>query len=564
MCSILGYCGKGADEQALRNALLKTRSRGPDGSRLLDIGSGWLGFNRLSIMGLSEEGMQPFLFGEKETVSFADLLPAGPGDDTSEQWTKTGKIADPSGLGIRTALVCNGEIYGFRPMKSSLEEKGYRFLSDSDCEILPALYREYGTEMFGMLDAEFAMILFDAETGSFLAARDPIGIRPLYYGRTEDGTYVFASEPKMLTELAEKIMPFPPGHYFKDGEFIRYRDMSEVGEYRRDSMDEISRSIHDRLIAGVKKRLDSDTPVGFLLSGGLDSSLVCGIAASLMEKPLETWAIGMDVDAIDLKYARQVADYIHSNHHEVIITKKDVLDALETVIEALGTYDITTIRASVGMYLVCRAIHEQSDLRVIMTGEISDEIFGYKYTDFAPDAEAFQKEAEKRIRELHMYDVLRADRCISVNSLEARVPFGDLSFVEYCMAVDPEKKLNRYGKGKYLLRHAFEKDALIPESILWREKAAFSDAVGHSLKDDLAEFAESRYTDEEYGEGIRKYDFARPFTKESLLYREIFEKYYPGQAEMVADFWMPNRNWEGCDVNDPSARVLSNYGDSGT
>ncbi|MBQ4307383.1 MAG: asparagine synthase B [Lachnospiraceae bacterium] len=515
-------------------------------------------------MGLTEEGMQPFLFGEKETVSFADLSPAGPGDDTSEQWTKAGRVVDPSGRGIRTALVCNGEIYGFRPMKCSLEEKGYRFLSDSDCEILPALYREYGTEMFGMLDAEFAMIFFDAETGSFLAARDPIGIRPLYYGRTEDGTYVFASEPKMLTELAGKIMPFPPGHYFKDGEFIKYRDMSEVGEYSRDSMDETACQIHDRLIAGVKKRLDSDTPVGFLLSGGLDSSLVCGIAASLMEKPLETWAIGMDVDAIDLKYARQVADYIHSNHHEVIITKKDVLDALETVIEALGTYDITTIRASVGMYLVCRAIHEQSDLRVIMTGEISDEIFGYKYTDFAPDAEAFQKEAEKRIRELHMYDVLRADRCISVNSLEARVPFGDLSFVEYCMAVDPEKKLNRYGKGKYLLRHAFEKDALIPESILWREKAAFSDAVGHSLKDDLAEFAESRYTDGEYEEGIRKYDFARPFTKESLLYRDIFEKFYPGQAGMVIDFWMPNRSWEGCDVNDPSARVLSNYGDSGT
>ena len=171
-----------------------------------------------------------------------------------------------------------------------------------------------------------------------------------------------------------------------------------------------------------------------------------------MDKPLETWAIGMDVDAIDLKYAKEVADYIHSNHHEVIISEQDVLEALEDVIEALGTYDITTIRASVGMYLVCKAIHEQSDIRVILTGEISDEIFGYKYTDFAPDAAEFQKEAEKRIHEIHMYDVLRADRCISVNSLEARVPFGDLAFVDYCMAIDPEKKMNRYGKGKYLLK----------------------------------------------------------------------------------------------------------------
>ena len=303
--------------------------------------------------------------------------------------------------------------------------------------------------------------------------------------------------------------------------------------------------------------------MGFLLSGGLDSSLVCGIAAHLLDKPLQTWAIGMDIDAIDLKYAREVADFIHSDHHEVIISKEDVINALEPVIEALGTYDITTVRASIGMYLVCKAIHEQSDTRVILTGEISDEIFGYKYTDFAPNAEEFQKEAEKRIREIHMYDVLRADRCISVNSLEARVPFGDLDFAAYCMAIDPEKKLNRYGKGKYLLRHSFEEDHLIPDSILWREKAAFSDAVGHSLKDDLTEFAESCYTDAEYETGIQKYTHARPFTKESLLYRDIFEKYYPGQSEMVKDFWMPNRNWEGCNVTDPSARVLSNYGDSG-
>ena len=215
------------------------------------------------------------------------------------------------------------------------------------------------------------------------------------------------------------------------------------------------------------------------------------------------------------------------------------------------------------MYLVCKWIHENTDIRVILTGEISDELFGYKYTDFAPDAEAFQKEAEKRIHEIHMYDVLRADRCISVNSLEARVPFGDLAFVDYVMHIDPEKKLNRYGIGKYLLRHAFEKDELIPQSILMREKAAFSDAVGHSLKDDLQEYAEGVYSDEEYESRRRAYTHAMPFTKESLLYREIFEKYYPGQSELVADFWMPNREWEGCDVNDPSARVLANYGDSG-
>ena len=315
-------------------------------------------------------------------------------------------------------------------------------------------------------------------------------------------------------------------------------------------------------MAGIEKRLDADAPVGFLLSGGLDSSLVCAVAARLLKKPIRTFSIGMDVDAIDLKYAKRVAEYLGAQHTEVIISKSDVLQALPEVVALLGTYDITTIRASIGMYLVCKYIHEHTDLRVLLTGEISDELFGYKYTDFAPSAEAFQQESEKRIRELHMYDVLRADRCVSVNSLEARVPFGDLDFAEYVMDLDPALKLNTYGKGKYLLRHAFEGDWL-PHDILMREKAAFSDAVGHSMVDDLKEYAEAQYTDEEFEQKRRAYTFAQPFTKESLLYRELFEKFYPGQAHMVAGFWMPNKAWKGCDVQDPSARVLANYGDSG-
>ncbi len=559
MCSIIGFCGKSSDYQTIHAALEKTHSRGPDARRIINTGNGWLGFNRLSIMGLSAAGMQPFVYSNKMTIMVRNH------EEQSDHYIidleHVSEIMIPEISEI--LVVCNGEIYGFRKIKDELQKKGYSFISESDCEILPALYNEYGTDMFAMLDAEYALILYDAKNDSYVAARDPIGIRPLYYGTTEDGTYVFASEPKNITGLVDKIYPFPPGHFFKDGKFTCYCDMSSVKEFTDDDMDTVTTKIHDLLVKGVAKRLDSDTPVGFLLSGGLDSSLVCGIAAQLLGKPLQTWAIGMDIDAIDLKYAREVADYIHSDHHEVIISEKDVINALEDVIKALGTYDITTIRASVGMYLICKAIHEQSDTRVILTGEISDEIFGYKYTDFAPNAEEFQKEAEKRIRELHMYDVLRADRCISVNSLEARVPFGDLDFVEYCMSIDPEKKMNRYNKGKYLLRKAFEEDALIPESILWREKAAFSDAVGHSLKDDLERFANSKYTDEEYEEGIKKYSHATPFTKESLLYRDIFEKYYPGQSEMVVDFWMPNKNWKGCDVKDPSARVLSNYGESG-
>ena len=525
MCAIIGFTRRTVSRGLALEGFNRTLSRGPDMSSFVECGKGWLGFHRLAIMGLNANGMQPFRLD---------------GD----------------------MCVCNGELYGFRAMRAALAEKGYAFESDSDCEILLPLYREYGVDMFAMLDAEFAMILYDAETGGFLAARDPIGIRPLYYGYSASGHIMFASEPKNLVGLCAKIMPFPPGHYYKDGAFVRYCDIAAVDAVCRDDMETVCRNIREKLVRGIEKRLDADAPVGFLLSGGLDSSLVCAVAAKCLQKPIRTFAIGMRADAIDLKYAREVADYIHSDHTEIIITEDDVLENLETVIRLLGTFDITTIRASMGMYLICKAIRAQTDIRVLLTGEISDELFGYKYTDFAPSAEAFQQEAEKRVRELHMYDVLRADRCISVNGLEARVPFGDLDFVRYVMAIDPEMKRNKYQKGKYLLRHAFEGDYL-PLSILYREKAAFSDAVGHSMVDYLKAYAETQYTDDELRLRAARYTHARPFTKESLLYREIFEKYYPGQAEMIAGFWMPNRAWAGCDVDDPSARVLSNYGASG-
>ncbi|MBQ6067512.1 MAG: asparagine synthase B [Clostridia bacterium] len=527
MCSIIGYCDPEIDAQAFEEGFARTKSRGPDDTRVIETGKGLLGFHRLAIMGLHPEGMQPFRL-----------------DDD--------------------AVVCNGEIYDFLPIREDLKAKGYTFESDSDCEVLLPLWREYGTDMFKLLDAEYACVIYDGKTGEYIAARDPIGIRPLYYGYDKNGKIVFASEPKNLTPLTKKVMPFPPGHYWKNGAFVCYNDIAGVDEVCHDGLETACANIREKLIVGVKKRLVADAKVGFLLSGGLDSSLVCAIAARESKEPIKTFAIGMEKDAIDLKYARQAAEFIGSDHTEVFMTPEEVLSSLETVIEALGTFDITTIRASMGMYLVCKAIHETTDIRVLLTGEISDELFGYKYTDFAPSAQAFQEEAQKRIRELHMYDVLRADRCISVNSLEARVPFGDIDFVQYVMALDPEMKLNKYNKGKYLLRHAFEGLGYLPDEILWREKAAFSDAVGHSMVDDLKEFAATQYTDEEFEEKRQQYTHAQPFTKESLLYREIFEKYYPGQAEMVVDFWMPNRSWEGCDVNDPSARVLSNYGASGT
>ena len=489
MCCVMGYAGHDLSKEKFTEYLLRAASRGPDDHRVAETEFGLIGFGRLAIMGLTPEGMQPFFRG---------------GD----------------------CVVCNGELYGFRPVKAQLEAEGYAFQSDSDCEIILPLYYKYGLEMFRHLDAEFAMILYDSRRKQLIAARDPIG------------------------------------SYYCNGQFVRYCDIADVPACRHDDMAAILANIREKLVAGVDKRLDADAPLGFLLSGGLDSSLVCAIAARQLKKPIRTFAIGMDVDAIDLKYARQVADYLHADHTEVIIDRDAVIRALPDVVAMLGTWDITTIRASVGMYLVCKYIHEHTDIRVLLTGEISDELFGYKYTDFAPSAAAFQAESQKRVRELYMYDVLRADRSISVNSLEARVPFGDLDFVRYVMSIDPARKLNTYGKGKYLLRKAFEGDWL-PESILWREKAAFSDAVGHSMVDDLKEYAETCYTDAEFAEKAGQYTHGRPFTKESLLYRELFEQYYPGQGDMIVDFWMPNRAWPGCDVDDPSARVLKNYGASG-
>ena len=508
MCSIIGYLGSSISAQDLRAGFDKTISRGPDDTRMLHIGAATLGFHRLAIMGLHPEGMQPF--------------------------TRDG-----------SALVCNGEIYGFRPIRERLIAEGETFESESDCEILLPLYEREGLDMFRGLDAEFAMVIYDAKRGGLVAARDPIGIRPLYYGYDAEGAIIFASEAKNLVGLVHDVMPFPPGHYYADGKFTCYRDMTQVDAVCEDDLETVCTHIREKLIAGVEKRLDADAPLGFLLSGGLDSSLVCAISAKLLKKPIRTFAIGMCADAIDLKYAREVAEYLHADHTEVIITPEDVIQALPEVVALLGTYDITTIRASIGMHLVCKAIHEQTDLRVLLTGEISDELFGYKYTDFAPSAggvsggirQAYPRAAYVRCparRPLHL--------CQHASRPACRSAIWTLCSMS-CPSTRP-RSCNVYGKGKYLLRHAFEGDWL-PHDILMREKAAFSDAVGHSMVDDLKAYAEQKYTDEEFETLRRKYDFAQPFTKESLLYRELFEQYYPGQAHMIVDFWMPNKSWAG-------------------
>lgn len=526
MCGILAYKGKSRWIRVnLYDEFYKIKHRGPDNTVIKDLeDKGWVGFHRLKIIDTTDNGNQPFVYN-----------------------------------GIY--LICNGEIYNHKYLRKKYDD--YEYKSESDCEVIMPIFLKKGVlECAKELDGEFAFVIFDTDNNKIYAGRDPIGIRPLFYGYTDSGELIFSSEMKAINELCSYIQPFPPGHVYDGEKFIPYIDVTKVDNYFKGGFDEIFYNINHLLTKAVEKRLQADVPVGFLLSGGLDSSLVCSIAAKISEKPLKTFSIGIDTDPIDLKYARVVADYIKSDHTEVIFTKSDVLNILSKLIYYLETWDITTVRASIGMYLVCEYISKNTDIKVLLTGEVSDELFGYKYTDFAPSPEEFQKEAEKRVRELYMYDVLRADRCIAANGLEARVPFSDTDFVKFVMSIPPEKKMNFSGIGKYLLRKSFEGDYL-PDNILYREKAAFSDAVGHSMVDFLKSYAEALYTDEDFKKLSKKYKFCQPISKEALLYREIFERHFPGRAYMIKDYWMPNKNWPNCNVNDPSARVLPNYGLSG-
>lgn len=513
------------------------KHRGPDSTDIYENKNVFMLFNRLAIMDLSSKGNQPFVH---ENLS----------------------------------AVCNGEIYNYKEIKSKYE---FDYKSESDCEVLIPLFLKHKEKLVDYIDGEYACVIMDSEEDEVFAARDEMGIRPLFYGvQRSNGDIAFSSEVKTLQDICHDIQAFPPGHYYYKGQFVKYKDLAET-EKEEKSLHKIYAGIRTKLTNAVRKRLNADAPVGFLLSGGLDSSLVCALAARISNKPIVTFATGIKEDPIDTKYARIVADYIGSDHHEVLFSKEDVLRVLDKVIYHLETWDITTIRASIGMYLVCEYIKEKTNIKVLLTGEVSDELFGYKYTDFAPSPEEFQKESQKRVRELYMYDVLRADRCIAANSLEARVPFSDKDFVQFVMEIDPLLKMKKQGlMGKFLLRQAFELASLneegeqvvkplLPEEILWREKAAFSDAVGHSMVNYLKEHAEKEISDYDFHQSLEamKEEHGVPFTKEALLYRRIFEKHYPNKSYLIKDFWMPNKSWPGCDVKDPSARVLKNYGKSG-
>jgi asparagine synthase (glutamine-hydrolysing) len=503
----------------------KIAYRGPDITKTYQVEDYTFMFHRLAIMDTSHAGDQPF---------------------EDKRWV----------------LLCNGEIFNYKQLKQTYTD--YAYVSHSDCEtIIPVLENHRLVEACNKLDGEFAFVAYDKRHQRIIAARDPMGIRPLFYGFTAEKQIAFASEMKDLIDFCSLVYPFPPGFYYNGEEFKPFCELYRIPGGKQYDLAKILINIRNILTASVVKRLDADVPVGYLLSGGLDSSLVCAIAQRHSVKPITTFAIGLDRNPIDLKYAKQVADYLGTNHHEVIFTRDDIKQILRTIIWQTETWDVTTIRASTPMFLLCKYIREQTDIRVVLSGEVSDELFGYKYTDYAPTAIEFQKESQKRIKELYMYDVLRADRCIAGNSLEARVPFSDKQFVSYVMEIEPELKLNTYNMGKYLLRQAFAGTEYLPDEILFRDKAAFSDAVGHDLVDCLIEMAEHLYTNEQFNHLVAKYTVNPPLTKEGLMYREIFNELFPNQDHVICGYWLPNRDWPNCNLDDPSARHLPNYGASG-
>lgn len=498
--------------------------RGPDNTIVKSLGSYEFTFHRLSIIDPSHAGDQPF-----ESEHFM--------------------------------VICNGEIFNHKLLRKVYE---YNYRSHSDCEVLlPMLALHPLEKLCHLLDGEFAFVAYDKQKHCLLAARDPMGIRPLFFGYSLDGEIAFASEAKELLKICSTIQPVKPGHYFDGKEFKSFTALYSIPGGLHKEKSDILTNIRQLLIEAVEKRLDADVPIGYLLSGGLDSSLVCAIAQRKSAHPIPTFAIGLDHNPIDLKYAKQAANYLGTDHCEVIFRANEIENILRTVIWHTETWDVTTIRASIPMFLLCRYIRNQSSVRVVLSGEVSDELFGYKYTDFAPSASEFQKEAQKRIQELYMYDVLRADRCISGNGLEARVPFSDKYFVEYVMNIDPDLKLNKVKMGKYLLRQAFAGLNYLPDEILWRDKAAFSDAVGHGLVDALIALADKTYSDSEFHEKQGSYTLNPPLSKEGLLYRELFREMFLNQDHLICGYWLPNRQWPHCDLNDPSARHLPNYGASG-
>lgn len=436
-------------------------------------------------------------------------------------------------------LAVNGEIYNHKELRARYEDK-YQFQTDSDCEVILALYQEMGADLLEELNGIFAFVLYDEEKDEYLVGRDHIGIIPLYQGYDEHGNYYVASEMKALVEVCKTISEFPPGSFYssKDAEPQRYyiRDWNEYAAVQGNSTSK--EELTEALEAAVKRQLMTDVPYGVLLSGGLDSSITSAVAKRFAamriedDEQSEAWwpqlhsfAVGLE-GAPDLIAAREVADKIGTVHHEMTYTIQEGLDAIRDVIYHIETYDVTTIRASTPMYLLARKIKAMG-IKMVLSGEGADEIFGgYLYFHKAPNAKEFHEETVRKLLALSMFDCARANKSLAAWGVEGRVPFLDKEFIDVAMRLNPEDKMCGNGKmEKHILRECFED--YLPDSIAWRQKEQFSDGVGYDWIDTLKATAEAKVTDQQMEAAKFRFPYNTPTTKEGYAYREIFEELFP-------------------------------------
>jgi len=548
MCGIACIFNFNKNIESQRSAALdmskKLRHRGPDWNGIYTSRNAILAHERLAIVDPTS-GKQP-LFGSEDKL----------------------------------ILAANGEIYNHLELRKKFSNN-YKFKTNSDCEIILALYEKKGVDFLDELNGIFGFAIYDSKKNEFFIARDHIGIIPLYIGWDSDKTLYVASELKALEGKCQKIESFPPGFYWhsSDPKPIKWYKRDWIN-YHKVSKNETSISdLHDALASAVHRQLMSDVPYGVLLSGGLDSSITSALAKKFAPKRIETndkkaawwpqlhsFSVGL-MGSPDLLASRKVADHIGTIHHEIIFTIQEGLDALQDVIYHLETYDVTTVRASTPMFLMARAIKSHG-IKMVLSGEGADEIFGgYLYFHKAPSDDEFHQETVRKLSSLHLYDCLRANKSLAAWGIEGRVPFLDKEFIDVAMRLNPKDKMIRSDRmEKWVLRKAFEK--YLPKEIVWRQKEQFSDGVGYSWINELKKVVNQRVPDEEMKKSSSRFPLQTPKTKEEYFYRSIFETHFSSDSAALTVPSLPSvacsspkaLEWDESfrDKNDPSGRAIIN------
>jgi asparagine synthase (glutamine-hydrolysing) len=550
MCGIWAYIQLYKNDEKLNkmlNDFWKLKKRGPDNSILQTFGNVLVGFHRLSIMDLSFKSNQPYIFQDKvKTIVF----------------------------------ICNGEIYNFKEL---IHNHNLDVDSNSDCMVIPKLYLKYDNDVLKFenlfideVKGEFSFLIFEFDNlknlRKLFIGRDHIGIRPLYCSKDyNNDNLLFSSEIKSMNEYDEQVMEFPPGeiHHLVFDEFgnksLHKKNFKTIYdiipiEPRNDLENHLLVNLRNAVINSVRRRLTADRPIAFLLSGGVDSSLVCAIASKILKTPIKTFCCGMG-EGTDLKYAKMVAEFLKTNHTEVYFTKEEGLNSISDVIYAIESWDTTTVRASVGQYLVSKYIGTMTDCKVVLVGEGPDEVCSsYMFNWNAPNGDELHETALEYVKNIHYFDCKRSDRCISYWGLEGRVPLLDPEVIKAYWLIPKEWRHPKYkGIEKWWLRQAFSDLNILPKEVLWRKKEAFSDGVSSKEESWYSviqnELSKVLSKDE-------KIDFSETPTLEAYYYKKTFEKYFgKNRINIIPNYWQPKWCGNENEYIDPSARVLDVYKD---